>query len=145
MFFYLFFYHVFFFSDYGQSFAVHSCFCTLVLLCPFRLSCIPSNCSLCLHIKGIWIIKFLKLGSTVLRITLKWLALLIPANRLILLPLWCKMQQPCGFVTWVLTSMQYNSLALRPGCAIISGLLIFYIIPKMNLQLSSRLVMLLAT
>ena len=47
---------------------------------------------------------------------------------------------PCGFVPRVLTSMQYNGLALRPGFTIISGLLIFYIVPKMSLQLSSRLV-----
>ena len=41
--------------------------------------------------------------------------------------------------------MQYNGLALRPKFVIISGLLILYIMPKMILQLLSRLVMLLAT
>ena len=114
----------------------------LVLLHLSRLSCIPSNCSANLPIKGTWITKLLKLGSSVLT-TLYWLAWLIPANRVILLALWYKMQQLCGFVPEVLTSMQYNGLALRSGFTIISGLLIFYIMPKMSSLLSSRLVALL--
>ena len=40
--------------------------------------------------------------------------------------------------------MQYNNLALRYGFTIILGLLVFYIIPEMSLQLLGRLVMLLA-
>ena len=54
------------------------------------------------------------------------------------------MWQPCGFVPQVMTSMQYNVLVLRPRFMIISSLLIFYIVPEMSSQLSSRLVVLLA-
>ena len=39
------------------------------------------------------------------------------------------MQQPCGFVPLVLTSLQYKSLALRPRFGIVSGVLVFYIVP----------------